>query len=251
MSLNPLAPVTDYQSMLNRIFWFTTASALVATWMLRLYLPTLDRLLGQIDFTVPFGGDKILPMPGGYLLPALAVGLVTRIFHVHARISDWLGIRECFDLEVIIAELAAQLAIDLTPFHEEPFREEQLSASRHHLMRTAFYAYVGGPQPTIDPQLVQQALDAWSWFWIGLEATLVFLIAGLGLVAGGAYEPGLLTLALTLLFALNGLPIMRRQCQRYAIAQVRAIVADPARATAIRTVFAELTGHRPADRRAA
>ena len=29
MPLNPLAPVTDYQSMLNRIFWFTTAAALV------------------------------------------------------------------------------------------------------------------------------------------------------------------------------------------------------------------------------
>ncbi len=43
MSLNPLATLDDYQSMLNRIFWFTTASALVATWMLRLRVPELDQ----------------------------------------------------------------------------------------------------------------------------------------------------------------------------------------------------------------
>ena len=45
MSLSPLTPVTDYQSMLNRIFWFTTASALVGVWMLRLDIPRLDALL--------------------------------------------------------------------------------------------------------------------------------------------------------------------------------------------------------------
>ncbi len=246
MSLNPLSPVTDYQSMLNRIFWFTTASALVGTWMLRLYIPGLDRLLSEIDVTVAFGGDKILPMPGGYLLPALAVGMLTRIYRLHARISDWLGIRECFDVEIIIAELAAQLAIDLSLV-----AEEQLIESRHNIMRRAFYPYVGGTQSQIDPQLIQQALDAWSWFWIGVEATLVFMLAGLGLIAGGALEAGLLTIAGTLLFALNGLPAMRGQCQRYAIAQVRTIVADPVRATAVRTAFAELTGDRYAERRAA
>ena len=65
MSLNPLTPVTDYQSMLNRIFRFTSASALAAVWMLRMKLPTLDAQLQQVDFTLEFGGDKIVPIPGG------------------------------------------------------------------------------------------------------------------------------------------------------------------------------------------
>ena len=246
MSLNPLAPVTDYQSMLNRIFWFTSASALVAIWMLRLYIPGLDRLLREIDFTVAFGGDKILPMPGGYLLPALAVGILTRIYRMHARISDWLGIRECFDIEVIIGELAAQLAIDITPI-----ADEQLINHRHRIMRRAFYPFVSGPQPQIDPQLIQQALDAWSWFWVGVEASIVFVLCGLGLIAGGVYEVGLQTIGGTLVLAAIGLPTMRGQCKRYAIAQVRAIVVDPTRAIAVRTAFAELTGDRFAGRQAA
>jgi hypothetical protein len=246
MSLNPLAPVTDYQSMLNRIFWFTTASALGAVWLLRVYIPGLDALLHQVDFTVEFSGDKIVPIPGGYLLPALAAGILTRIYRLHARISDWLGIRECFDIDIIIGELAAQLGIDLTFVSHE-----QLAQQRHAIMRKAFYPFVSGPQPAVDPQLVQQALDAWSWFWIGVEATFIYILAALGLIAGGVYEAGLLTMGVTYLLAAMGLPAMRGQCRRYAVAQVRAIVADPARVETVRKAFAELTHNRFAGRLAA
>ena len=245
-SFNPLAPVTDYQSMLNRIVWFTTAATLVAVWMLRLYIHALDELLHKIDFTVEFGGNKVLPIPGGYLFPALAMGIVTRIFRLHAHISDWLRIRECFDVDVIVRELAAQLEFDLSTV-----ADEQLVNARHSVMRKAFYAFVGGPHPQIDPQLVHRALDTWSWFWAGVEVTLVFVLASFCLIAGGAYEIGFLSLGGTFVFALNGLPAMRRQCQRYAIAQVRAILADSARAATVRAAFAELTDYQLSGRRAA
>jgi hypothetical protein len=235
MSLHPLFPVSDYQSMINRICWFTSASALAGVWLLRQHNPALDELLRQIDFRLAFGGDKIVPVPGGYLLPALTVGILTRIFRLHARISDWLGIRECFDLDVIIAELVRRLAIDLSNVPRE-----QLVERRHAIMRQAFYPFVSSRQTPIDRELVLQALDAWSWFWIGIEATLVFTLTGLVLVAGGAYEAGFLTIAGTLLAANLALPAMRSQCQRYAVAQVRAILADPARANAVRCAFDEL-----------
>jgi hypothetical protein len=246
MSMNPLAPVTDYQSMLNRIFWFVSCSAVVAIWMLRLNNASLDAWLRQIDFNVEFGGNKTLPVPGGYLFPALAVGILTRIFRMHARISDWLGIRESFDIQVIIAEFASQLGIDL-----EPISYEQLVERRHTIMRQAFYAYVSGAQPQIDQKLVEQALDAWSWFWVGIEATLVFVLTGLGLIAGGAYALGVQTLGGALIFAAIGLPAMRSQCRRYAIAQVRAILDQSSRAAAVRTAFAEFSYDRSTIRRAA
>lgn len=245
-SIHPLAPVTDYQSMLNRIFWFTSAAALVAIWMLRRHNPALDDLLSQIDFQVEFGGDKTLPIPGGYLFPALAVGMLTRIYRLHARISDALGIRRCFDIDIIITEFASLMEVDLTSV-----TYEQLVVLRPSIMRTAFYPYVSGTQPSIDQQLVFQALDAWSWFWVGVEATFVFIIAGFGLIAGGAFEVGLQTIGGTIVLAAIGLPAMRGQCSRYAIAQVRTIFDDPARAAAISAAFAELARNRHVGRRAA
>jgi hypothetical protein len=232
--------------MLNRIFWFTTASALVAIWLLRLHIPGLNGLLNAIDFTVEFGGDKIVPIPGGYLLPALAVGMLTRIYRLHARISDWLGIRECFDIEVVIGELAAQLAIDLSAISKDELVEQ-----RHNIMRKAFYPFVNGARPQLDPQLIHQALDAWSWFWIGVEATLVFMFTGFALIAAGVYEAGFQTIGGTIVVAAIAIPAMRSQCKRYGIAQVRAIVDDPVRASAARSAFDELVGDRYFNKRAA
>jgi len=137
MSLNPLTPVTDYQSMLNRIFWFTSATALAAVWMLRMKLPALDAQLKQIDFTLAFGGDKILPVPGGYLLPALAIGLGSRVFRIHSLLAGWLGIRERFDIDVIIRELAKRTGIDLNYVSEEGLVDH-----RHEIMRRGFYQFV-------------------------------------------------------------------------------------------------------------
>jgi hypothetical protein len=245
-SLNPLAPVTDYQSMLNRIFWFTSASALVAVWMLRQHNAGLNSLLNQIDLQVELSSDKTLPIPGGFLFPALAIGMLTRVFRLHARISDWLGIRETFDIEVIMREFAIDLDLDVTSLDYE-----QLAENRHRIMRSTFYAFVSGSHPAVDEKLLHQALDAWSWFWVGVEATLVFTLAGSGLVAGGARAPGLETVGAAAALAAFGLPAMRRQCARYAVAQVRAIGDDPARAAAVREVFAGLSPARYAVRRAA
>lgn len=237
MSLNPLAPITDYQSMLNRIFWFTTACALAGVWMLRLYVPAIDASLGKIDLAIASRVDKLLPIAGGYLLPALLVGILARVFRLHARISDWLGIRESFETEVILAEFGRRLGVDLEAGSDEPLRR-----ARHHIMRQAFYPYVGGAHAQIDQQLVYQALDAWSWFWVGVEATFVITLTSFTLIAFDAYRIGFQTLAVAIALAMFGLPTIRSQCKRYAIAQVREILADSQRAAVARAAFNQLTG---------
>jgi len=246
MSLNPLTPVTDYHSMLNRIFWFTSAATLAAVWMLRIKLPDLDNWLTQIDFTLEFGDNKLVPVPGGYLLPALAMGLSSRIFRLHARLAKWLGIRERFDIDVIIHELARRAGVNL-----DEVSEELLIEQRHRLMREGFYQFVGGNTPQIDQHLVYRALDSWSWFWTGLEATVVFVITGFTLVATGFLQPGLTTILIALGFAAVGLPAIRSECRRYAIAQVRAITADPTRAAAVRQAFSHVHSAPTIVRRAA
>jgi hypothetical protein len=242
MSLNPLAPLTDYQSMQTRIFWFTSVAALACVWLLRLYIPALDAALGALEAPLNAGSDKSLP--AGYLVPALTVGIMTHIFRLHSRLSDLLGVRECFDLEIILAQFASALELQLPP-------PDELRRVRHPLMRKVFYPYVSSFSPQIDPQLIQQALDAWSWFWISVEATLLFTLTSFALIATGGHQIGLNTLAAALAFALIGLPALRRQCGRYATAQVREILGDPARAAAIRKAFLELTAEKPTIRLAA
>jgi hypothetical protein len=229
MSLHPLTPVSDYQSMLNRIFWFTSAAALVAVWLLRVHLIPLDLMLAKLSFTLELEGERILPVPGGYLVPALAIGLISRVYRIHNKIADWLGIRERFEIDVIIRELASRSGVTV-----DDIPENLLVLHRYHIMRHGFYQFVSGRKPQIDELLVERALDMWSWFWIGLEATVLFVVTGFVLIASGVQQTGFVVLLSALSFAAIALPAIRSECRRYAIAQVRSILADPQRAALVR-----------------
>jgi hypothetical protein len=243
MAINPLAPVTDYQSTLNRIFWFTSAAALWAVWLLRSEIPAIDAVLGRLDQS---GANKLLPIDAGYLLPAVTVGLISRIFRIHSQLGHWLGVRERFDIDVILSELGRQVDIDV-----EAVPEAEWSAHRHELMRKAFYQFASSKSPQIDEHLIHQALDLWSWFWIVLEASVLFVLTSFGLLSAGVYETGLVTFGGAILIAAVGLPAIRLQCKRYAIAQVRAILANPAREALVRQAFAPLNDQPTSWRRAA
>lgn len=234
MALNPLAPVTDYESKLSRIFWFTSLSAATAIWLLRDNIPVLDLLLERVDFRLRLGENLVLP--GGYLLPALAVGLTSRVFRIHDRLSDWLGIRERFDVDVIIAGLAEATGVELAGTSDE-----RLVQCRRTVMSQAFYPFTSSKQPQIDQHVIHQALDWWSWFWVVLEATFLFVMTGLTLVAFGVYALGVAVTFGVLTAAIVALPIIRGQCRRYAIAQVGAIVSDSGRAQRVREVLGCLT----------
>jgi len=226
MSLNPLAPVTNYESKLSRIFWFTSIATVAAIWLLRDNVPALDLALQKIDFKL--GAGENLPLPGGYLLPALVVGLVSRVFRLHDRISDLLGIRERFDIDVIIAELAAQSGFDLAEI-----TDPQLIRQRSQIMGKAFYRFTSSKNPQVDEHLIHQALDWWSWLWVVLEAVLVFVLTGLALIAFRVPSLGIAVMFGSLAVAGLSLPIIWSQCRRYAVAQVAAIMSDPALATQV------------------
>lgn len=246
MSFNPLSPVTDYQTMLNRIFWFVAGAGFVAATLLRSQVPAIDQALEAIDLSVAIGGQQTLPVPAGSLLPALALGLVCRMYRPHARLADWLGIRERFDIDVVVHELATRLGLDLSLAPDG-----ELERRRHQLMRQTFYRYVSGDAPAVDPQLIHHALDAWSWFWIALEATVLFVVTSLTLVAFGAQAIGIRLLLATLVAAGLGLPTLRGQCRRLAIAQVRAILADERRKEEVRMALQSLLPAEAPSRRAA
>jgi hypothetical protein len=205
--------------------------------LLRRHVPAVEAVLLQLDSALKLGVESFMPVGSGTLLPALVFGIATRIFRLHSILSDALGLREYFDVHVIIDALARQLGVDLKLVEEQRVRD-----ARPRIMRTAFYPFVSGSQPAVDTQLVQSALDAWSWFWAGLEATLVFSVTGFLLIACNVRPVGFEALGGALILACVVLPAIRGQCRRYAVAQVRAILDDPGRARVARAAFDELVG---------
>ena len=182
--LNPLAKVTDYQSMLRRIFVFTTFAGCVAVMLLRLHSPAIDSFLGALDIEVDFGPVRKVKILG-YLLPAGGFAVFAYSIRLHDRLSDLFRIRYIFDTRCIIRPMAERVGVD-------PEDVPSLYKRRHKIMREIFYGYVSSTNPVIDKHSIYEALDSWTWLWVLVEAWFVFVTCGIALVFLGSWQTGLL-----------------------------------------------------------
>src|SRR5262245_8904755 len=94
LPLSPIPKITDYQSMLRRIAIYSFITGGVATFVLRKRSPQIDAVLSYLDINIeadvgPF--KKI--RAAGYLLPAIAIAILSYGFRLHDWISYFLGIR--------------------------------------------------------------------------------------------------------------------------------------------------------------
>jgi hypothetical protein len=234
MSLNPLAQVTDYPTMLNRIFLFTTLFATTATWILRTHSEVINGLLSWLDIPIDTDYVKNVRLLG-YLLPGLLIGLIARTIRLHDRISDVFGIRLRFDVDHILVPLA-----EGSGFPVGTLSMDTLRTSRSRVIGPVFYRYVSSTAPVIDRHFIYEALDWWSWYWVLLEGVAVFMPCGAFLLWIGAYKPGAIILAVCLVVLFLIMPFYRRHCAKRSQAEVDEILRDPIRQAEIRSAFVAL-----------
>ena len=123
--------------------------------------------IGKAVGTIPH--SDVLNLSG--VVIAFVVALLTRMFQFHDRISDVLGIRRRFDLKNILIPLAKRVGSDVT---EE--KELKMAERRDELMHAVFYKYASSraEKPLVDKHDIEHALNAWSWFWVLVEAFCYF-----------------------------------------------------------------------------
>ena len=238
MSLNPLAQVKDYHSMLNRIAWLTTVSATVAVWRLRLnwqWFNGLFAALDSLDFELSVADAKVAIKILGYLIPGVVIALCARAVRLHDRLSDLLRIRESFDVEEIIVPMARGAGFPVGTLSVEGLKE-----ARSKLMGPIFYRYASSTDPKIDKHLIYEALDWWSWYWALVESIAILGTTALILaILGGYSETAMLAIGCVVMLVV--LPFFRRHCARYAAREVDEILADDARKGAVLKEFRALS----------
>lgn len=152
----------------------------------------------------------------------MIVGLLFFIFHVHDRISDVLKIRVRFDRKYIIRPLASAVNLPL-----DDRQMNLIKAAHDRYMRNLFYKYTSSKadKPLVDRHDVEQALESWSWFWVGLEGAIIWLVGGVvALLIGQDAKPWMFVILLVTYIALMGLiwPFLKRRAR----AQIEAIADD-------------------------
>jgi hypothetical protein len=147
--------------------------------------------------------------------------------------SDVLGIRRRFDRKSILVPLAQRVGAEVT--NE---KEKRIAEHRDELMHSVFYKYASSraDNPLVDRHDIEHALNAWSWFWVFIEAIFYF---GVGSII--AWRLGSHTLAsdfgIVSLLSLVIAVIQRTRLDSYARPQIESIAADPTAAYDVRNVF--------------
>jgi len=229
MSLNPLAQVKDYESMLNRIFICTAIISCVFFAVLRQNWPGFDNAMKLLDFDVEFGPIKSVKL--GYVVPGVVFAFIARMFRMHDRASDLLRIRENFDIHYILEPLAERSGSQLGRLNIQQLRD-----GRNALMKKTFYRYASSTDPVIDKHLIYQALDWWSFYWVVVEAIIVIVAIGAIHLAIGSYGTGIVMCASSVVLLLP-LQFFYRQCTRYASNEVDDILSDATRKVEVRKAF--------------
>jgi hypothetical protein len=230
MSLNPFETVQNYSAMLNKIAVYTFCVALATVLLMRNQSQVVNDALAAMSFAIPLGS---LTVPVGTLLPAFGMAFMSRVFKLHDRLSDVLGIRRRFDRTEILLPLAAASGATLSIDQIESIAKE-----RNNLMGKVFYKFASSDEKKtkIDSHYVAMALDQWSWYWVVLEAMFVVAAGGVILLVLG--HRGMAVMAAGVVFAgMALLEMIREFCAKYARDEIREILKVKGAPSEIRNAF--------------
>jgi hypothetical protein len=217
----------NYGQVLKKLASFAFYETYFITLLLRAN-PRFDTFLSGIESWGPIG--KVVAIIPHYdvlnlsgIVIAFFVALLTHMFQFHDRISDVLGIRKRFDLRSILIPLAQRVGYVVTKD-----KEAAIAQHRDKLMHAVFYKYASSAadEPLVDKHDIEQALNAWSWFWVFVEAVFYF-----GIGASIACWLGSKNLAMD--FAIVSIVLLviafaqRVRLSNYARPQVDSIADDP------------------------
>lgn len=226
----PAALTASYSAMLTRILVFVFFWTLLLTWVVAQRSIPCQNFVNYFAVPFKFAGFETLGI--GYFLPAISLASISRMFRIHDRVSDLIGIRRNFDLYHILYPLAEKCGVTV---HWQMI--PVIETKRKALMGQVFYAYVGYVDPKVDPHLVYNALDNWSWLWVLLELSILSLISGVICIAADAYYRGFFLIVLAIMKVVAVCYFYYWQCIPAAQSEIDAIVSSPDRKNDIEKAF--------------
>jgi len=182
----------DYDEMLNKIALGSFATCTVCLKVLANANPLISELLNKGNWKLDFYGIENIPFL--YITIPLIVAVLFRSVKFHDMISDIFRLREKFDILEILIPMLGELNLSVN--YE---RLSKIKKNRDHFMASVFYKYAGSQNPRIEKHIIYSALDKWTWFWILIESTFLFLVTSIILCFSHSYSEAVLFSFLSIL----------------------------------------------------
>jgi len=227
----------DYADVLKRLASFAFYETYLITFLLRSN-PHYDSFFTTVESWGPVG-KAISTIPHydvfnlSGLMIAFLVAILTLTFQFHNLISGILGIRRRFDRKSILIPLARAVGYEVTKDSERKIRKQ-----RQELMHAVFYRYASSraEKPLVDKHDIEYALNAWSWFWVFVEAVFYF---GIGAIIAWRVDSGRLAVGFAVVSAVVLVlsMIQRLRLDRYSRPEIETIASDRTAAYEIKARF--------------
>jgi hypothetical protein len=227
----------NYAEILKKLASFAFYETYLITLLLRAN-PRFDGFFTSIESWGPIGKvigtiphHDALNLSG--VVIALVVAVLTHTFQFHDRISDILGIRRRFDIKNILIPLAQRVDSVVTLD-----KEAKIAQCRDELMHAVFYKYASSraDNPLVDRHDIEHALNAWSWFWVFVEAVFYFGMGAIVALWLGSRKLALIFTIVWIAFLLLAFT-QRTRLNGYARPQIETIAGDPTASYAVKRKF--------------
>jgi hypothetical protein len=229
----PKLTVKNYPEMLRKLSTAAFVVCVACLTYLRSSVVSIDKMLNYLDAVIPANAPffSSMKIPLGTALIAFVIAVFTEAVKLHDKISDALEIRKTFDVWWILKPMAKLSGAKLTKA-----RASKLEPERKRLMGEVFYKYASSTKPKIDRHTITQALTAWSWYWLCLEAIVIIILTAVIALLAKQFIGAAVLVAVAITLSLL-MCWFWSDCKKYADSQVRQILNDKTRKTAIVAIF--------------
>jgi hypothetical protein len=227
----------SYPELLKKLAGFFFWETYISLFFLRV-VPEIDAAFHRIETYGPFQAfadtiphyDKLNPT--GFII-ALIAAVVAFETKLHDRLSDWFGIRQRFDVGNILLPLAVLVGAKLTPM-----QLSKLVSNRKSLMHMVFYRFADSisTNSLVRKHDINQALAAWSWYWIFIENLPLFLSCAVVAYYFAAYKTSCAFSGIFVLCLLVA-TFRRKKLADYTRPEIESIVNDPDASAAVKAAF--------------
>lgn len=174
--------VSNYSEMLSKLAWFAGINSFIVMTVIIKDIEifrVIDQYLEEVEIPLLTYDISV-----AFFLSVI-IAILTHIMRFHDRLSDLFRIRSRFDVDCIIVPL-----ISMVGFKLPADGLNKIQNSRNKMMKELFYKYNSsgeGDDPIISGHTRKEALTSWSWYWVLLEGSVIFIIGALIALLIGSY----------------------------------------------------------------
>lgn len=218
---------SNYSEMRTKISSCVFVFSLIELFVFAQTSTSFNQILLKLSFNYTF---KVIGMELhiAYFYIPILLAVMENIFNLHDFTQKPFHIRERFEGKYMLAQYATCLGLEKVE-RSETYKAYKDCPKLKKEFLNHFYSYASSTNPKIDKHYISTTLDAWCWFWIVWDSSIIsilMLTAGLILPVFSEISVSfnfLIVMSLLVLVSFVLEALIMKECRKRSEAEIKAI----------------------------